>query len=167
MGERPVKIGDQVEIADHRGFVEDIHIISTSIRTLDGLYIRIPNETVFTSSIINYSSNQIRKVEFVIGIRYSDDAEKAVQAIREVIDKHPLTLVNPEPHVFVDDLGDNSVDLVARIWAPTSECTQLSGSYCGKLRLPSKQWVFKFPFRCGYSGTELMKKMLPALLNPA
>ena len=69
MGERPVKIGDQVEIAGHRGFVEDIHIISTSIRTLDGLYIRIPNETVFTSSIINYSSNQVRRVEFVIGIR--------------------------------------------------------------------------------------------------
>ncbi len=121
MGERPVKIGDQIEIADHRGFVEDIHIISTSIRTLDGLYVRIPSETVFTSSIINYSSNQVRRVDFVIGIRYSDDADKAVRIIRAIIDEHPLTLVSPEAHVFVDELGDNSVDIVARVWNPTSE----------------------------------------------
>lgn len=146
MGERPVKIGDQVEIAGHRGFVEDIHIISTSIRTLDGLYIRIPNETVFTSSIINYSSNQVRRVEFVIGIRYSDDAEKAVQEIQEVINKHPLTLVNPEPHVFVDELGDNSVDLVARIWTPTSEWYNLKRELLWKIKVAIEAAGIQIPF---------------------
>lgn len=146
MGERPVKIGDQVEIAGHRGFVEDIHIISTSIRTLDGLYIRIPNETVFTSSITNYSSNQVRRVDYVIGIRYSDDAEKAVRVIRDVIEEYPLTLVNPEPHVFVDELGDNSVDLVARIWTPTSEWYSVKRELLWKIKVAIEAAGIQIPF---------------------
>ena len=146
MGERPVKIGDQVEIAGYRGFVEDIHIISTSIRTLEGLYIRVPNETVFTSSIINYSSNLVRRLEFIIGIRYSDDAEKAIQTIQEVIDKHPLALVNPEPHVFVDNLGDNSVDLVVRIWTPTSEWYSVKRELLWKMKVAIEAEGIQIPF---------------------
>ncbi len=120
MGERPVKIGDFVEISGKMGVVEDIHIISTSIRTLDGLYIRIPNETVFTSSITNYSSNPVRRFEYTVGIRYSDDAMEAKRIILDVISKYPLVLVNPPPQVFVDNLGDNSVDIIIRVWAPAS-----------------------------------------------
>ncbi len=146
MGERPVKIGDQVEIAGNRGFVEDIQIISTSIRTLEGLYIRIPNETVFTSSITNYSSNQVRRVDFVIGIRYSDDAEKAVRVIRELIDSHPLILVYPEPHVFVDELGDNSVDLVVRIWTPTSEWYTVKRELLWKIKTTVEEEGIQIPF---------------------
>jgi len=146
MGERPVKIGDQVEIAGNRGFVEDIHIISTSIRTLDGLYIRIPNETVFTSSIMNYSSNKVRRVDLVIGIRYSDDAEKAIQAIREVIEAHPLIMVNPETHVFVDELGDNSVDLVVRTWTPTPEWYTVKRDLLWKIKVAIEAVGVQIPF---------------------
>lgn len=146
MGERPVKIGDQVEIGEHRGFVEDIHIISTSVRTLDGLYVRIPNETVFTSSITNYSSNQVRRLDFVIGIRYSDDAENAVRVIREVVDQHPLTLINPEAHVFVDDLGDNSVDIVARIWTPTSEWYTVKRELLWQIKVAVETAGIQIPF---------------------
>ena len=120
MGERPVKIGDFVEISGKMGVVEDIHIISTSIRTLDGLYIRVPNETVFTSSITNYSSSPVRRFEYTVGIRYSDDAMEAKRIIMDVISKYPLALVNPQPLVFVNNLGDNGVDIIILIWAPTS-----------------------------------------------
>ncbi len=121
MGERPVKTGDLVEIAGNMGVVEDIQIISTSIRTIDGLYIRIPNETVFTSSITNYSTNPVRRFELAIGISYADDANQAIKIIKEIAAKHPLILINPAPQVFVDALGDSSVDLIARFWSPTSE----------------------------------------------
>ncbi len=146
MGERPVKIGDQIEIGENRGFVEDIQIISTSIRTLEGLYVRIPNEAVFTSSIINYSSNQVRRLEYVIGIRYSDDADKAVQVIKKVIDEHPLTLINPPTHVFVEDLGDNSVDIVARIWTPTSEWYTVQRELLWKIKIAIEAEGIQIPF---------------------
>lgn len=121
MGERPVKIGDLVDISGNLGYVEDIHIISTSIRTLEGNFIRIPNETVFTSSIINYTGNPVRRFEYTVGISYADDADKAMQIIRGLIKEHPLALVNPAPQVYVENLGDNSVDIMVRIWSPSTE----------------------------------------------
>ncbi len=146
MGERPVKIGDLVQIDDNLGFVEDIYIISTSIRTLDGLYVRIPNETVFTSSIINYSSNLVRRLDYMVGIRYSDDADVAIGEIRRVIDEHPLALVNPPPQVFVDDLGDNSVDIIVRAWAPTPEWLKLKSELLQQIKVAIEAVGIEIPF---------------------
>lgn len=125
MIERPIKIGDQVNIDSKLGFVEDIKIISTIIRTYDGLYIRLPNETVFTTSITNYVSNLARRFEYVVGIRYEDDADEAIKIIKQLIDEQPYALVNPEPSVFVDNLGDNAVNLAVRVWAPATQWYEL------------------------------------------
>ena len=156
MGERPVKIGDHVQIGEHRGFVEDIQIISTTIRTLDGLYLRVPNEEVFTSAITNYSNNQVRRLDLDIGIRYSDDAEKAIEVIKEVIEEHPMTLVEPPYFVFVDSLGDNSVDIVARIWVPTSEwyATQRELLWKFKVAVEAAGIQIPFPQRVVWYGAD-------------
>ncbi len=118
MSERPVKIGDAVNIANTYAMVVDIHVMSTILRTFDGVYVRMPNETVFTSQIMNLSSNVARRFEYTVRIRYSDDAPKAIHIINQLIEDHPLTLKHPAPQVFVDELGDNSVNLTVRIWAP-------------------------------------------------
>lgn len=169
MGERPVKIGDHVEIGEHRGFVEDIHIISTTIRTLDGLYLRVPNETVFTSSITNYSVNQARRLDLDIGIRYSDDAEKAIEVIKKVIEEHPMALVEPPTFVFVDSLGDNSVDIVARIWVPTSEwyATQRELLWKFKVAVEAAGIQIPFPQRVVWYGADEEKADKKIESNPA
>ncbi len=119
--EKPIKIGDQVEIDKISGFVTDIRIISTLIRTYDGLLVRIPNQQVFTSNITNLVGFPVRRFEFTIGIRYSDDADKAIYLIKDLIDKEPFALLNPATSVYVSGLGDSSVNLIVRIWAPISE----------------------------------------------
>ena len=121
MFERPIKIRDQLRVDDISGFVEDIHLVSTIVRTYNGLYVRIPNEKVFTGIITNYVANIARRFEYVVGIRYSDDADLAIKIIEDLIDEQPFALKNPSPQVFVDNLGDNSVNLHVRIWAPTTE----------------------------------------------
>ncbi|MDP2217085.1 MAG: mechanosensitive ion channel family protein [Methanolobus sp.] len=162
--ERPIKIGDQINIANNVGFVEDINIFSTIIRTFDGLYMRIPNQTVFTSNITNYVANIARRFEYVVGIRYSDDADEAIRIIREIIDNEPFALNNPPAGVFVDTLGDNSVNIIVRIWAPITEWFEM------KTRL---LWVIKktleengiqvpFPQRTVWFPGELQTKKLPA-----
>ncbi len=121
MFERPIKIGDQLRVDDISGFVEDIHIVSTIVRTYSGLYVRIPNEKVFTGIITNYVANIARRFEYVVGIRYGDDADLAIEIIEDLIDEQPFALKKPSPQVFVDNLGDNSVNLHVRIWAPATE----------------------------------------------
>jgi small-conductance mechanosensitive channel len=154
MGERPVKTGDLVEIAGNMGVVEDIQIISTSIRTLDGLFIRIPNETVFTSSITNYSCNPVRRFELAIGISYADDANQAIKIIKEIAAEHPLILINPPPQVFVDALGDSSVDLIARFWSPTSEwySVKMELLWQIKVAIEAEEIEIPFPQRVIWSG---------------
>lgn len=121
MVERPIKIGDQVEINGISGYVTDIRIISTLIRTYDGLLVRLPNQQVFTTNITNIVGHPVRRFEYTIRIRYSDDANAAIFLIKDLIDKEPFALLNPAPSVFVNDLGDSSVNLSVRIWAPVNE----------------------------------------------
>jgi small-conductance mechanosensitive channel len=121
MVERPIKIGDQVQINDVSGYVIDIRIISTLIRTFDGLLVRIPNQQVFTTNITNIVGHPVRRFEYTIRIRYSDDANAAIRLIKDLIDKEPFALLNPPTSVFVSDLGDSSVNISVRIWAPVNE----------------------------------------------
>jgi small-conductance mechanosensitive channel len=121
MVERPIEIGQQVDIEGNLGTVEDVNIFSTIIRGYDGLYLRIPNEKVFTGNITNYVENVARRFDYDIGIRYSDDADQAIGIIKELIEAHPYTLKQPESLVFVNNLGDNAVVIKARIWCPATE----------------------------------------------
>ncbi|MFC1838497.1 mechanosensitive ion channel family protein [Thermodesulfobacteriota bacterium] len=121
MIERPVKIGNSVNIDGDAGIVEEIRIMSTTLRTFEGLYLRIPNQKIFTANITNFVANAARRIEYTVGIRYEDDADKAIGIIKDLINRHTFILINPESQVFVDNLGDNAVNIMVRMWAPTSE----------------------------------------------
>jgi len=144
--ERPMKIGNAVSIAGEVGIVEDINIISTKLRTWDGLDIRIPNEKVFTSSIKNYVSNVARRFEYEIGIRYQDDAQKAIDIIKEMVQIEPFALKNPQPLIFVSKLGDSSVDISVKIWAPVSEWYSLYTRLLLEIKLNLKKEGIQIAF---------------------
>ena len=146
MVERPVKIGDFIEVSGNMGVVEDIQIISTTVRTLDGPTIRIPNEMVFTSSITNYTSIPVRRFEYEIGISYADDAELAIQIIKDIIKEHPLVLLNPPSQVYVDGLGDNSVDIIVRIWSPSSAWFSVKMELLWKMKKAIEAAGIEIPF---------------------
>ncbi len=160
MFERPVKIGDKVDIDGNRGYVEDIQILSTRIRTFDGLYVRIPNEKVFTNNITNYVGNAVRRFEYVIGVRYSDDANKVIEIIKKLIDNHPLALKRPHPTVFVDNLGDNSVNIIARIWGTPNEWYDVKMDLLWKIKktLEDEGIEIAFPQRTVWFAKEPAKK---------
>ncbi|QDA30879.1 mechanosensitive ion channel family protein [Thermococcus indicus] len=119
--DKPLLIGDQVKIGELEGVVEDIRILSTRIRAWDGTLIRIPNEKLFNSNIVNFMRYPVRRVDVNIGIAYAADAERAVEVIKRVLDEIPLVLVEPEPLVYVDRLDDSSVVVAIRAWAPSEK----------------------------------------------
>jgi len=164
MFERPIKIGDQLRVDDISGFVEDIHIVSTIVRTYNGLYVRIPNEKVFTSTITNYVANIARRFEYVVGIRYSDDANMAIEIIEDLIDEQPFALKKPSPQVFVDNLGDNSVNIIVRIWAPATEWYDLKMELLGGIKktLEENGIEIAFPQRVVWFAGGLRKQEVKA-----
>jgi small-conductance mechanosensitive channel len=146
MAERPIKIGSQVEIDQVKGFVEDIGIMSTILRNYDGLYIRIPNEKVFTNNITNISANIARRIEYTIGIRYSDDADKAIKIISNLIEDHPFVLKRPTPDIYVDELGDNSVNIVIKAWAPVGQWYGTKKELLWKIKTNLEEEDIHIPF---------------------
>jgi len=146
MAERPIKIGSQVEIDNERGFVEDIGVMSTILRNYDGLFIRIPNEKVFTNNIVNISANIARRIEYTIGIRYTDDAEKAIKIIGDLIEDHPFVLKKPTPDVYVNNLGENAVELIVKAWAPASQWYTTKKELLWKIKTNLEKECIYVPF---------------------
>ncbi len=144
--ERPLKIGDLVEIDGQIGRVVDISIMSTKIVGLDGVLIRIPNEKVFQAIINNPSKTIARRIDFVVGISYHSDAEKAYNVIREIVLKHPFVLVYPEPDIFVEELGDSSVNIRVRVWVPTSEWYNVRKELLWNIKKALDQSGIEIPF---------------------
>src|SRR5208283_3008693 len=168
MIEKPIKIGDQVEINKISGYVTDIRIISTFIRTFDGLLIRIPNQQVFTTNITNSVIYPVRRFDFTIGIRYSDDADAAIWLIKDLIDKEPFALYKPPPSVYVNDFGENSVNLVVRIWAPMNEWDEIKTRilWAVKKILEENSIEIPFPQRMVYLHNISEKKQIPEKSKP-
>jgi small-conductance mechanosensitive channel len=84
--------------------------------TLDGNHVQIPNAMVYKSTITNFSTNPSRRAEFTVGIGYDSSTAKAQTLIKDVLDKHPAVLQEPEPLVLVRDLGEATVNLLVRYW---------------------------------------------------
>jgi small-conductance mechanosensitive channel len=144
--ERPIKIGDQIAIEGVEGYVEDIHFFSTVVRSYDGIYVRLPNEKVFTNTISNYDVDVARRIQYTIGISYNDDAARAINILQKLVDADPYILKNPAPQIFVDSLGDSAVNLTAYVWAPTSEWFDVKMKFLSKIKVAFDQAGIEFPY---------------------
>ncbi len=118
---RPFKVGDFVELSGFSGTVKEIQIFNTILTTGDNKVVMIPNGGISTCSLTNYSRLPERRVDLTFGIGYGDDIDKAYAAIKAVIARKPEILSTPEPFMAVSNLGDNSVDIVVRIWAKSED----------------------------------------------
>ncbi|WP_165837613.1 mechanosensitive ion channel family protein [Zavarzinia aquatilis] len=113
---RPFRVGDAVEAAGIGGTVREIGLFATVIVSADGIWRQVPNSTVWSGTITNFSREPNRRLDITIGIDYDDDADRAIAIIREVVAAEPRILREPEPVVVVATLGASSVDLLVRAW---------------------------------------------------
>lgn len=144
--ERPIEIGDGINIEGTSGVVKDIKILSTTIRNYDGIYVRLPNNKVFNSTIQNYDAHGARRFTYNVGIRYRDDAEKAIRTIMPLLDEHPFVLKEPSSEIFVEELGDSSVNLSIRIWTPSSVWYSIYKELLWKIKIRLEENGIEIPF---------------------
>ena len=98
------------------GFVEDIDLRVTTIRTYDGTLVLVPNADIFRAPITNLSRRGTRRTTLYIGIDYRDDHERARELLYVTVDALPEVLAEPPPQVLLTGLGDSSVDFEVRVW---------------------------------------------------
>ena len=118
---KPYKVGDWIEAQGVQGSVKEIQIFHTVLVQADNKVVYVPNGSMSTAVVVNYSRLDTRRVEWTIGIDYGEDVDKARAAILEALGREPLILADPEPTVAVGALADSSVNLTVRVWTKTGD----------------------------------------------
>jgi small conductance mechanosensitive channel len=113
---KPFKVGDYIEAQGFAGTVMEIQIFHTILNTPDKKRIIIPNGGLSANSMINYSAEPTRRVNWDFAVAYSEDIDKVKQTIIDVVSADERVLKDPAPFVAVASLGDSSVNLTARVW---------------------------------------------------
>jgi small-conductance mechanosensitive channel len=115
--ERPILPGDTVEVDNLFGTVKRIGIRSSSIKTFDGAEVVIPNNNLISNDLINWTlSDNIKRVEILIGTSYDSDPNKVLDVLRSCVDNYDYILTDPEPVVLFSDFGDSSLNFRLRFW---------------------------------------------------
>jgi small conductance mechanosensitive channel len=113
---RPFDVDDYVDVGGTAGTVIGIGLFSTTLHTPDNVKIILPNSQVYGGTIKNFSANDTRRLDLVMGISYDDDIGKARGIIERVLSADARVLRDPEVLVEVGNLGDSSVDIFVRPW---------------------------------------------------
>ena len=113
---RPFKVGDYIDGAGVAGTVKDIHLFTTVLATPDNIKIMVPNGKLFGDTIKNFSGFDTRRIDFVIGIGYTSDIQKAYDVLMSLIKEDTRILSDPPTNIAVSELADSSVNFVVRPW---------------------------------------------------
>ena len=110
------KVGDEVNISDEMGYIDDIDIFSTTIKTHNNDLLTIPNGMIISNKVINYTKTPIRRLKFIIGIAYDADIDVARKALEDLLRENPLVLKEPAVYSHVDSYGDSSINIALKGW---------------------------------------------------
>jgi small conductance mechanosensitive channel len=113
---KPFKVGDYIEAQGHAGSVKEIQIFNTVLKTPDAKIIILPNGSLANTSLINYSAEETRRVDWTFGIAYGDKVEQARKVLQDLLNADDRVLKEPEPFIALSSLGDSSVNIVVRVW---------------------------------------------------
>ncbi|MDH3532164.1 MAG: mechanosensitive ion channel [Gammaproteobacteria bacterium] len=118
---RPYKVGDYIEAAGVGGTVMEVQILTTKLKTPDNKQIVVPNSQIMNGVITNYSANDQRRVDMVVGVSYGDDLDKVRSTLQELIAADERILDEPACQIAVSELADSSVNFVLRPWVATAD----------------------------------------------
>lgn len=118
---KPFKVGDFISAQGVDGTVKEITIFQTKLNTFGNQLAILPNGQLSNGNIINYNAEPIRRDNYKVGIGYGSDIKKAKEILLQICADNETILTDPEPQVFVDSLGDSSVNLTLRWWAKNED----------------------------------------------
>jgi len=143
---RPFKVGDVIETQGHIGKVHDIQVFNTVLKTPDNKTIIIPNGAVSNGSIVNFSTEETRRVDMTFGIGYEDDIQKAKAILNEMLSKDERVLKEPAPQVVLSELADSSVNFAVRAWVKSADYWDLFFDMQEEVKLAFDQNKISIPY---------------------
>ena len=118
---RPYKVGDVIESQGETGTVREIQIFHTILTTFDNKVIYIPNGALSSGTVINYSREELRRVDWTVGVEYNTDYELVERTVRDLLATDQRILNKPAPFVALHTLADSSVNVAIRVWVKNAD----------------------------------------------
>ena len=143
---RPFRVGDLIEIQGLRGRVIKLTLRETTIKSLDGRDIYIPNGLIVKNPLQNYTMDNFLRNEFIIGLDYDDDVNKIIEIIEVILDDSKEIEKFPAPVVFIDELATSTVNVKVQYWVQTNDVKAPGAKFRGEIMLK----VYKTILQEGY-----------------
>lgn len=119
MFERPISVGDRVEVGGIEGDIQEISIRSTKIRTLNNISIIVPNTQFVENEVKNFShGDPTFRLDIKVGVAYSSELDTVLKALNEIADEHTKVMKVPKPQVHLTEFGDSAWEMQLRVWIP-------------------------------------------------
>jgi small conductance mechanosensitive channel len=143
---KPFTVNEFIQGAGHTGAVKEIQLFQTHLLSPDGKRIIIPNGELSNSSVVNYTREATRRIDFVIGIDYGDDLLKAQTVILDILKREERVLKDPAPFVGLLELGDSSVNIAVRPWVQTEDYWPVYFALMQAFKLELDEAGVQFPY---------------------
>jgi len=155
VGEKPFELGDMIRVGETTGQVLSVDLLSVKLRTFDNLFVRVPNETLIKSEIVNLTRFPIRRYDLQVGVAYKEDIGQVREVLMQVARDNPLCLDHPKPMVIFQGFGDSSLDLQFSVWARRENFLPLRNSISEEVKNAFDEAGIEIPFphRTLYAGS--------------
>jgi len=154
--EHPFEIGDIINVDTVTGIVEEIDLLSARIRKFDNTLVRIPNEDLIKTRLINITRYPIRRLDVEVGVAYKEDVEKVMGVLKDIADQNPWCLDEPEPLILFKGFGESSLNFLFGVWFSKTDFLALRNSIQIEIhqRFKKEGIEIPFPHLTVYTGSE-------------
>lgn len=143
---KPFKVGDFIEVQGVSGTVKAIHIFHTILTTTDNKELYVPNGALSSGNIMNYSKNDLRRVDFTVSVEYGTDVEQVKQVTLALLQADNRIMQDPAPFIAVSALADSSVNFALRVWVKASDYWNVFFDTNERIYAEYNKAGIKFPF---------------------
>lgn len=155
VAERPFVLGDIIDVDGNVGEVISLDLISVKLRTFDNIMVRVPNEQMIKTTVLNRSRFPIRRYDVQVGVAYKEDTEKVRRILFDVADRNPLCLDEPKPLFIYKGYGDSALEIQFSVWAKRENFLSLRTSIHEEIKnaFDKNDIEIPFPHRTLYTGS--------------
>lgn len=146
VSEKSFELGDVVRVGDKTGTVYSIDLLSIKVKTFDNLLIRIPNQTVISTELVNITKFPIRRLDFQLGVAYKEDLKKVRTVLENVVRNNPLCLEEPEPVIIFQAFGASSIDIILGVWFEKANYLKVKNSVFLEIKEEFDREGIEIPF---------------------
>jgi len=146
VSEKPFELGDLIRIGDKTGVVYSIDLLSIKLKTLDNLLLRIPNQTVISTEVINVTKFPIRRLDIDLSVAYKEDLAHVKTVIERIVKRNPFCLDEPEPLILFKDFGHSGINILLGVWFEKANFLKVKNSLFMEIKSTFDAEGIEIPF---------------------